>query len=201
MLLSRTTAQKELKSVVKATEAEYHQGQSMPPHFGITGSTFRAYRNCEESPSKIYRQWVTTKGFEIVSSHRVTTRQEFASLHKLLVASFERQWGRSGCRPLSLAEKHKVVDLFTKAIAFSSNHPCEDHRVGLYNFANVPLDKFSLAAIGKLFYGIVVSDNPSMGNIRDLDTYDFLQSQIFHLTSDSGLPNLVFDYYAWNMTH
>ena len=81
------------------------------------------------------------------------------------------------------------------------DHPCEQQRKGLYNYANIPLDKKSLTAIGKLFYGIVVSNNPSMGLIQDVDTYNFLQSQIFQLTSSMNVPNLVFDYYAWDMNH
>lgn len=201
MLLSRQTAREALKSAQRATEFEFRHGKVMPADLGITGSTFRAYRNCSSSPSEIYRAWAVEKGFRAVALHPVTTREEFLSLHKSLTSSFEKSWNRSGCRPLTFAEKYKVVDLFTKALAFSKGHECEESRFGLYRFANIPLDKFSLLAVSKLFYGIVVDDSPRMGHIKDIETYDFLQSQIFQLTCSAEVPNLAFDHYAWNLTH
>jgi len=68
----------------------------------------------------------------------------------------------------------------------------------LVRFAHTPLDKYSLLEIRRDFYGIVISKNPSMGDIDSIETYEFLQRQIQSLMSDASLPALFFDYLAWN---
>lgn len=191
----------ELKKTIKETESNYKNPKEMPKDLGIAGNTFRAYKNFGKSPSKIYKDWVKNEAYQLVEQKTLESRDDFILLHDELVRSFENYCKKFGCRNPSFSEKNKVVDLLTKALAFNQNHPCEKQREGLYNYANIPLDKYSLTAIQKLFYGIIVCNNPSMGHVRDLDTYNFLQSQIFQLTSSMGAPNIVFDYYAWNKNH
>lgn len=201
MKLARQNAESELLDAVRGAELEYHKAQEMASNYGIAGNTFRAFRNCEVSPSHIYRTWVNAHGYNLVNAQNIETRNEFLEFHGVLERSLSEFWEVSGCRPLKLAERNKIIDLFTKAVAFSISHPCEQQRPALYKYANIPLDKFSLLAVKRLFYGIVICDNPSMGNIRDEETYNFIQSQIFQLTAAVNVANLVFDHYSWNMKH
>jgi len=201
MLLSRNIAVIELKKAIKKTESDYKNPKQMTKDLGIGGNTFRTFRHFGKSPSKIYRDWVKNEGYQLVKQETLTNQNDFILLHEQLVRSFENHCKKFGCREPSFSEKNKVVDLFTKALASSVSHPCGHQREGLYKYANIPLDKYSLTAIRKLFYGIIVCNNPSMGHVRDVDTYNFLQSQIFQLTSSMSVPNLVFDYYSWNMNH
>ena len=201
MLLSRNDAVSKLKKAIKEAKSKYKNPKEMTKDLGIAGNTFRTYEHFGKPPSKVYKDWVKNKGYQLVKKHRLASRKDFILLHKQLVRSFENYCKKFGCREPSFSEKNKVVDLFTKALAFSVSHPCEQQRVGLYYYANIPLDKYSLTAIRKLFYGIIVCNNPSMGDIREVETYNFLQSQIYQLTSSMGVPNLVFDYYSWNMNH
>lgn len=201
MFLARNIAGIELKKAIKKTDSCYKNPDKMAKDLGIGGSTFRSFRNFDKSPSEIYRNWVNAKGYKLVKQKTLASRKDFLLLHEELVNSFENHCKELGCREPFISETNKVVDLFTKALAFGTGHPCEQQREGLYKYANIPLDKYSLTAIRELFYGIVVSKNPSMGDVQHVDTYDFLQSQIFELTSSIGVPNLVFDFYAWNMNH
>lgn len=201
MLLTRKNAGRELKKAIKKAESRYKNPQKMAPNIGIGTNTLRAFTKLGKPPSVVYRDWVNTKGYRLVEKEKITSRKGFLLLHGKLVKSFENYCKKLGCRELTISEKNKVVDLFTKALAFRVGHPCEQQREGLYKYANVPLDKYSLTAIQELFYGIVVCKNPSMGDIQQVDTYDFLQSQIFQLTSSLRAPNLVFDFYAWDMNH
>lgn len=201
MILARKKAGRELKKAIKKAESRYKNPKVMAKNLGIDRNTFRAFTNLGKPPSEVYRDWVNTKGHRLVKKEKLTSRKDFLLLHGKLVKSFENHCKKLGCRELSISEKNKVVDLFTKALAFRTGHPCEEQREKLYKYANIPLDKFSLTAIGELFYGIVVSKKPSMGDIQYVDTYDFVQSQIFQLTSSLGVSNLVFDFYAWDMNH
>jgi hypothetical protein len=200
MLIARKNAGKELRKASKESLSCYKNPREMATNLGIGGTTFRAFTNFGQPPSEIYRDWVHAKGYQLVEKNPLASRKDFLSLHGQLVKSFKNYCKRFGCRELSISETNKVVDLFTKVLAFRTDHPCEQQRKGLYKYANIPLDKFSLIAIRELFYGIVLSKNPSMGDIKHTETYDFLQSQIFQLTSSLDVPNLVFDFYAWNMS-
>ena len=51
------------------------------------------------------------------------------------------------------------------------------------------------------FYGIIISPKPSMGDIDSIETYNFLQDQIWNFMKKVKLPNLYFDFYAWNHNH
>lgn len=201
MLLARNKAGIELKRAIKKAESCYKNPKEMDKNLGIGRNTFRAFRNFEIAPSEIYRNWVHTIGYQLVKKKTLANRKDFLVLHGQLVKSFENYCKKLGCRKPFVSETNKVVDLFIKALAFRVGHPCEQQREGLYKYSNIPLDKYSLTAIRELFYGIVVSKNPSMGDVQHVDTYDFLQSQIFELTSSLGVPNLVFDFYAWDMNH
>ena len=201
MLLSRNGSGETLRSVFIDTKRVFDAAEPMSPDIGITGSTFRAYRNFSASPSVIYRKWVFSAGYSIINKHPVNDRKSFQFLHKKLLESLVGEWDAEGLRKLSFSEQHKIIDLFVKAVAFRSGHPCEKARYSLFQYGNIPLDKFSLLAMSELFYGVVVCPSPSMGHIRDKQTYDFLQDQIFMLTQSENLPNLVFDHYAWNLTH
>ena len=201
MLLAREGSQGKLLSAFGQAQRQFEAGRKMPTDLGITGSTFRAYRNCGGSPSATFRSWATGEAYALINRRAVQNRKDFLKLHGELASSLSAHWSRTGLRNLTVAEKYKIVDLFVKAVAFTSAHPSEKEREALYHYGNIPLDKFSLIAIDSLFYGIVVNPTPSMGHIRDEQTYGFLQDQIYRLTQATNIPNLVFDHYAWNLTH
>lgn len=201
MLLAREGAQEKVQSALEKAQQKFDEARAMPADLGITGSTFRAYQNCGGSPSVAFRGWATAEGYALINQRAIQNRKDFLELHGKLADSLSAHWIRTGLRGLTVAEKYKIIDLFVKAVAFTNDHPSEKEREALYHYGNIPLDKFSLIAIDSLFYGIVVNPAPSMGHIRDEQTYGFLQDQIHLLTHAANIPNLVFDHYAWNLTH
>lgn len=198
MPLSRTNAPKLIREARSESDNRFAQTCPLPSHLGIAGNTFRAYRLTGTSPSKIYRNWVKEAGFSLVSNSIPIDRTSALQLHNDLADSFEQWWSRSAQRALRLCEKYKVVDLFSKALVFHDSHPCMGAREALYRLANIPLDQYSLEGVQYLFFGIVIADKPRMGMIKDQDTYDFIQSQIYELTSSVDVPNIVFDHFAWD---
>ena len=199
---TRVNFEQKLVDAYKEAIVEMRKNRAMPKDMGITGSTFRAYRNCHgRRPSEVYKEWAKSSGMAIVSGGSIESRKQFTDLHSSLASSFSDSWKNAGNRSLLVSEKFKVVDLFVKALAFRSQHNCEEQRNGLFRFANIPLDKFSLLALTDLFVGVVISKAPSMGDIRDIETYEYLQDFIYDATRSLGLPNLVFDFYAWDAFH
>lgn len=201
MRLYRDHAVDVISGARTVADAEFQRAAPIPYDFGITGNTLRTYRNTETSPSKVIRGWALEHGLSMINDNIPSNQVEAITLHRKLCESLDECWARAASRDLTVAEKYKAVDLFTKAVAFHGNHLCQHARAGLYWFANIPLDKFSLGAMRSLFYGIVIADPARMGLIKDTETYWFLQEQVFALTSQAKVPNLVFDHYAWNSAH
>ena len=199
--LSRPDSIARLRRVRAEARKFYAERRSISNNWGIDGSTFRAFRGIRPRPSKLYKAWVDKHGLRKINKlTRPYTRKSFEDLHCKLVRSLELYCKRKANRPLTIAEKFKLVDLFIKAIS-RSNSITQQISEFLVQYGHIPLDKYSLNAIKELFYGIVVCNEPRMGNIEDKETYTFIQSQIYLLTSKSKVPNLYFDFYAWEMKH
>lgn len=172
--------------------------------YGITGSTFRAYRDFKQSPSKVFRTWATKQieSDDIFKSlKKIKNKDDFNKFHKELSNSLDKFWLDEQNKKLEFHQNNKILDLFVKFLAYTNKTTEFNVKDTILNFGNIPLDKFSLLAVKELFFGIVISNNPSMGNITEEDTYQFLQNQISELMDDAGVPNLYFDIYAWNRTH
>ena len=183
------------------SDKKFLKGIPLASNLGIGGNTFRAFRNAGARPSEIYRGWAQSDGFKIVQERKVRAREQFLDLHRALSDSFSDYWKEHATRSLYIHEKYKVVDLFIKALSYSTGHPSEEKRENLYWHANIPLDQFSLLAIKRMFLGVVLSKNPRMGDIEDEETYQFIQDSIYRFTKSWNIPNLVFDHLAWNMEH
>lgn len=162
--------------------------------FGISGSTFRAYRNFDPPPSQLYRSW-SAEEMERLNKFTISdpSREGFLKLHREMS---DRLNSSKKSKALTPAQHFKLIDLFVK---FSSRY-CENQNLKnfLVSYGNIPLDKFSLQLVGELFYGVVISQNPSMGHISNENTYHLLQKRIYSFTSEIGIPNLYFDHFAWN---
>lgn len=173
-------------------------------NWGIAGNTFRAYVKYKKQPSLIYREWaketVTEANF-LKKLNCINKYDEFLKVHKYLQGSLDRFWKREQGKSLTFSQRNKIIDLFIKFLSKSEIEEFHSLNQILLEFGHIPLDKFTLLAVKDCFYGIVLAPNPSMGDIRETDTYDFIQNQIRELMIDAKLPNLFFDYYAWNLQH
>lgn len=173
-------------------------------NWGIAGNTFRAYVNFKKQPSITYREWAkkTVTGTNFLRNlNDIEKYDDFLKVHRYLQRSLDRFWERAQGKPLTLPQRNKIIDLFIKFLSTSEIEGFQSLNKILLGFGHIPLDKFSLLAVKDCFYGIVLAPNPSMGDIKDAGTYDFIQNQIRELMIEAKLPNLFFDYYAWNLMH
>lgn len=207
MKLYRKATLKELRSIRKKAEKYFNdRGQLTDENtnWGIAGNTFRSYVNFKLPPSRIYREWASKKAFKkhfLKKMCNIRCYQEFFDVHRKLQKSLDRLWQERQGKSLTVAQCNKIIDLYVKFISKNNVSELPDLNKPLIKFGHVPLDKFALIAVRKCFYGVVISPNPSMGDIDDLETYYFIQSQIRELMSVVHIPNLFFDFYAWNLKH
>jgi len=173
--------------------------------FGVAGSTFRAYKGHKYPPSKTYKEWVNTF-FEDnklkKELSKCSDRNTFLLIHKKITDDLDFFFKTNNPNSqknggLSISKKFKLVDLFIKYLCLSKRNRNEFKR--LYYFCNIPIDKWSLLALKKHVKGIVLSNKPSMGDIKDEESYFIVQELIFGATQTINIPNLYFDIYAWEM--
>lgn len=195
-VISRKNQLRKLCKDIKKAEMYFNNTKS-ESSFGIHGSTFRSYRGFKIAPSKIYSEWVVSiRNDSIIRNlQSVNSRKKFLNFHRELQGSLDAFWYKRQKKRLTIAQRNKIIDLFLKYLGRTQQ--CKN----IITYGNVPLDKFSLLLVSDMFYGVVVSKKPSMGDIRDIETYDFLQDLIWKLTSREKIPNLYFDYFAWNSKH
>jgi hypothetical protein len=181
-------------------DAAFAKPSKMPPDHGIGGNTFRAFQRAGLQPSKLFQTWVADSATAILKEkQRDACRQGFLDLHAKLSDSWRSYWNEHAKREIKTSEKYKVVDLYIKALAKHTDHDFENLRPFFYQFGNVPLDRFSLLLIREEFLGVILSKNPSMGDVADDETYHYLQDELFRHTSSAKVPNLAFDIYAWDL--
>lgn len=112
--------------------------------------------------------------------------------------AYQKEKSEKEGKKLSFAYKNKAVNLFFKYLTRTKEIKLEI-RETILNYGHVPLDKYVLKQLGK-FVEIdgLVGRNPAMGSVDNQETYDVLQAEIRKITEAAGVPNLVFDAYAWD---
>jgi hypothetical protein len=178
----------------------YGERLTCDPRYGVGSNTFRAFRRIKK-PSIIYRRWaagmLSRKAFRS-RLRSATTRQAFERFHTWLSRSLDRHWLRKAKRPLSLAHRYKLIDLFVKH-AVRLNFGDERLNRNLLQFGHVPIDSSVFSAIDKLLSGVLVTEGRAMGHIKTREAYKFYQTLTAELVRPLRAPPLFFDYYAWHV--
>lgn len=203
--LYRESALNNILSIREGASSYFSQHiDNVGGNFGIDGNTFRAYRNYPIFPSLVYKNWIDENDILKNYAERfnlLNSLSSFKSIHSELCADLTEYWIKCQKEGLTISQKFKIIDLFVKFNSRIKVNGYDQLNNNLCKYGNIPLDSYSLRAISLNFYGIVISQRPGMGDIKDELTYNFLQDQINELMIDLQLPNLYFDYYAWNAPH
>jgi hypothetical protein len=167
--------------------------------FGIAGNTFRAFTGYENPPSKIYREWAKHKTNQLIKNKKVprlSNQIEFDNWHKELSDSISNYWNKCQNKSLSFAHTFKLVDLYIKWLSSLSECPQELAKP-ILKYAYCALDSQILLKLNKCLSEALPVRNPSMGDIINLNTYDYCQSLIKGFCEKYGGTRILFDYYAW----
>ena len=203
MKLIRRGAVKLVKSARREARIYYAEREDISKSYGVAGSTFRSYKGFKIGPSVVFKEWVEETGLSsrtLRDIEKLESYEEYKKLHMRLFKSLNTYWKKRQRRSLTVAQSFKLLDLFFKAVSRREDQNPIINK-NLVKYGHIPLDKYSLLAVKDCFSGIVISNNPSMGDIKDIKTYEFIQEQIRDLMNTCNLPNLYFDYLAWNLEH
>jgi hypothetical protein len=189
---------RKLRAALPEAKRHYRDRLTDDPGYGVAGNTFRAFRKVRK-PSLIFRTWAK----RVLESKRfrralldATTRSRFEKLHTLLAVSLDRHWSKAVKKPLSLAHRYKLVDLFLMSAARRDLGDDRRNR-NLIRFAHVPMDSKVLSALDRLFSGILLAQGRTMGHMRTPEAYGFYQTLIIKFMRPLQEAPLYFDYFAW----
>jgi hypothetical protein len=189
--------QKSLPSIRKM------QGQedlsSMTDNFGVGGNTFRAYVGYELPPSSIYRSWAKKQTNRIrkkLPINETSSEESFIIWHEKLYRSLCRYWLKKQGKPLSLAHSYKLVDLYIKWL---SRYEFQEKMfvININKYANCAIDSQVLIKIDICYSSCLPIHKPSMGHVKNKNTYDYCQQLISSFCDDAMATKLEFDYWAW----
>jgi len=191
---------KRLKESMAGARTWYGERVASDSGYGVGANTFRAFRGIKK-PSLIYRTWAAAilrrKAFRS-KLLRAKNRRAFEAFHAWLSRSLDCHWSANAKRPLSLAHKYKLVDLFVKH-AVRLDLDDEQLNRNLLAFGHVPIDSSVFSAVDKLLSGILVAQGRAMGHIKTPEAYRFYQTLTTELVRPLRVPTLYFDYFAWHV--
>jgi len=169
-------------------------------NYGVGANTFRALGVYGEAPSKVYQAWakaVCDRLDPVELAKQISSRAGFERWHASLAVTLERRWRKAyPGRPLSVAHKYKLVDLFIKWLS-RYDHGCTEFTNALVDHANCPLDSQALAKLNACLKHALPISSPRMGDIKTEQTYQFCQALVEGFAVSNGASKLLFDYYAW----
>lgn len=172
---------------------------SMTDDFGVGGSTFRAYVGYELPPSLIYKGWAKKKTNHIQKTlpiNKTSSEECFIAWHEKLYRSLCRYWSKKQGTSLSLAHGYKLVDLYIKWLSRYAFHE-KQFVINLNKYANCAIDSQILIKIDICYSSCLPIHKPSMGHVKNKNTYDYCQQLISNFCEDAIATKLEFDYWAW----
>ncbi|MBZ2162458.1 hypothetical protein [Alteromonas stellipolaris] len=172
---------------------------AMPDNFGVGGNTFRAYVGYVLPPSSVYRNWAKKQTNSIQKKlpvNETSSEECFINWHEKLYRFLCRYWLKQQGDSLSLAHGYKLVDLYIKWL---SRYEFEDKQfvINLNKYANCAIDSQVLIKINICYSSCLPIHNPSMGHVKNKNTYDYCQQLISNFCDEAMATRLEFDYWAW----
>jgi len=215
--LSRSINKKELQSFeelipeIKRELIHRHRWDSklreMEKKFGVDVNTIRAFSNFLE-PLQTYHNWAKKHTKKLTLDkllHITASENNFKKWHCQLAKSIVNDAGwilkEKDKKELKFAYQYKLVDLYIKWLT-RYDFGSKEINDGFTKYAHCALDSKILKKLKSCFNGSLsfIKNNPSMGDICDLDDYLDIQNAIKFLCSHTGkkASPILFDYYAWN---
>jgi len=149
--INRVEAKRFIASIPRINSESIAQNMWNADHstYGVGANTFRAFAGYQHKPSVQYRTWARNQSKSLSGEallKATSSQEDFDAWHQKLAQSLQRTWQKTQSKPLSVAHKYKLVDLYVKWLtrhAFTSPSVND----GLLNHAHCALDSRILNTI------------------------------------------------------
>jgi len=174
----------------------------------VLSNVFRAFKNLDQKPSQIYRDWATDNFDLILADFKnVESTDDYYEFVFKYSDSLIKRWAEKVLNPndyLIYGPALKMVNLFIK----TSQQSFDYRQLDKLEYQQVPFDSFSLQPLrliindlAGLKYKIAIPTNASMGFINTPQIYRIIMDAVYKLCKDAKIPPIIYDYWSWEDKH
>lgn len=188
-------------SVAKSFFAQRSSSISEVVRTGVSGNTFRAFRNLNVQPSVTFRTWATdyiTTTIQALTA--ISDDQSYAAYVSNATNNLCREWLDLTKTEMGYGRGAKLVNLTLKKLACLSSLS-EQQRSTLISLLHVPLDSYTLIGLRSVAPSLCIPRNATMRFIETPNQYAECQSVIRTITDKARVPLIYYDVLAWDMPH
>lgn len=168
---------------------------------GVTGNTFRAFRNLSVRPSVAFRAWAVSYIESTQDELKVISEMHSYALYvHSATEDLCSYWGKTTGTEIGYGRAAKLLNLVLKKFVCLSSLS-EDQRSTLISLQHVPLDSYTIIGLRSVAPDLSISRGATMKFIEDRRQYDLFQAIIRAITEKAGVPPIYYEVLAWDMGH
>lgn len=168
---------------------------------GVSGNTFRAFRNLPVQPSVTFRTWATnyiTNTLDVLSI--ISDEQCYAQYVHDATNNLCAEWRHLTGSDMGYGRGAKLFNLVLKKFACLSSLP-EQQRSTLVNLQHIPLDSYTIIGLRTIAPKLPIPRNATMKFVETPAQYAEFQKVIRAIAQEAGVPPIYYDVLAWDMGH
>lgn len=168
---------------------------------GVTGNTFRAFRNLPIPPSDVFRVWAIEYIEEsLIELSQIDDESKYAIYVHLATLSLCECWTSLTKSEMGYGRGAKLFNLVLKKFACLTSLTKKQKQT-LINLQHVPLDSYTIVGLRDIAPNLSISSNSTMNFVKTPDQYKEFQTIISNIANKAGVPAIYYDILAWDMGH
>ena len=171
---------------------------------GVSGNTFRAFRNLPVRPSVTFRSFATDYINDSMSTLRsISNAEEYDTYINDACLALNQHWRNATGSEMGYGRGTKLLNLVIKKLC-CFNDLTQDERDALITLMHVPLDSYTIFGLRKAAPELHIPSNSSATTMRFIETpkqYRKFQKVISSIAQEAGVPPIYYDILAWDKAH
>lgn len=168
---------------------------------GVSGNTFRAFRNLPVRPSIAFRDWATEYISQSVRFlNTVSDRSAYSDFVHSATLSLCDYWRSHTRSEMGYGRGAKLFNLVLKKFACLRNLS-STQRKSLISLQHVPLDSYTIVGLRLVASDLSIPKSATMKYITSPEMYKVFQDRISSIATKAGVPAIYYDILAWDMSH
>lgn len=168
---------------------------------GVSGNTFRAFRNLPVRPSYAFRTWVARRIERTLPSVlQATDGTSYAAYVHSTTQTLNRYWRKRTKSEMGYGRGAKLLNLVLKKLACYTELT-EVQRNTLIALLHVPLDSYTIVGLRTVASHLNIPKSATMKFITTPEQYRQFQSLVGEIAAEARVPPIYYDILAWDMAH
>lgn len=168
---------------------------------GVSGNTFRAFRNLPVQPSKTFRNWARGYIQDTFSElSQISSDVAYSDYVHQATVSLCDIWEEQTKSEMGYGRGAKLFNLVLKKFACLDDLT-KEQRNTLIALQHVPLDSYTILGLRLIYPDLAIPRNATMKFISTPEQYKQFQEKIIDIANKADVPAIYYDILAWDMGH